>query len=537
MLTVELMGGLGNQLFQIFTLIAYSKKYNQPYLIEKKASLPGQYVTRNVYWNTLLDKLSHRLIQNTLNYPLIQERGFEYNELPLIPQDVNKPNNFKLYGYFQSYKYFQDYRNELLNELEFSAKRDAVLQKLNGNINVSNMISLHFRVGDYAKLQEYHPIMPVEYYMNAIKNIIDKRPQTEGNAEGSTQQQQTEGSTQQQQTEGNAEGSTQQQQTEGNAEVLYFCEENDIQYVTNTFITPLQTAFPSVTFVYIGKCVVSPLDDWEQMLVMSACKHHIIANSSFSWWAAYLAEPKNNKIVCYPDKWFGAGMGNKNTNDLFQSSWTKCETGIQNYLLENVYYINLEERKDRKDLVESELKKLKWKYERFNAIRLKDGRVGCSMSHLKLLEMAKAKDLEYIVIVEDDIQFMKPEQYNYMLAEFNKFMRTKNIEYDVLLLAGNLRPPIARLTNFITRIYKSWTTTGYIVKRHYYDTLINNFRNGISQLIKYPKIKGQFEIDTYWHSLQASGRWYILSPRTVTQRPNFSTIENRYTDYNYLMLD
>lgn len=502
MLTVELMGGLGNQLFQIFTLIAYSKKYNQPYLIEKKASLPGQYVTRNVYWNTLLDKLSHRLIQNTLNYPLIQERGFEYNELPVIPQDVNKPINFKLYGYFQSYKYFQDYRNDLLNELEFSAKRDAVLQKLNGNINVSNMISLHFRVGDYAKLQEYHPIMSVEYYMNAIKKIVDK-----------------------------------QQQTEGNAEVLYFCEENDIQYVTNTFITPLQTAFPSVTFVYIGKCVVSPLDDWEQMLVMSACKHHIIANSSFSWWGAYLAEPKDNKMVCYPDKWFGAGMGNKNTNDLFQSSWTKCETGIQNYLLENVYYINLEERKDRKDLVESELKKLKWKYERFNAIRLKDGRVGCSMSHLKLLEMAKAKQLEYIVIVEDDIQFMKPEQYNYMLAEFNKFMKSNNIEYDVLLLAGNLRPPIARLTNFITRIYKSWTTTGYIVKRHYYDTLINNFRDGINLLIKNPKIKGKYEIDTYWHSLQASGRWYILSPRTVTQRPNFSTIENRYTDYNYLMLD
>lgn len=511
MLTVELMGGLGNQLFQIFTLIAYSKKYNQPYLIEKKSSLPGQYVVRNVYWTNLLDKLSYRLIQNPLNYPLISEKAFEYIELPSISQDTNKMSNFKLYGYFQSYKYFQDNINEIVNELDFHKKRDDVLQKVNEKMD--DMVSLHFRVGDYAKLQDYHPIMTLEYYTNAIKVI---------QAQAAAQQAQA-----------SAEASQ-----EPELKILYFCEDNDIPFVTNTFINPLKTTFQSVTFIKAD----SKLDDWEQMLLMSACKHHIIGNSSFSWWGAYLAEARDanklySKIVCYPDKWFGAGLGNKNTNDLFPSSWTKCETGIGKYLLENVYYINLEERKDRKDLVESELKKLKWKYERFNAIRLKDGRAGCSMSHLKLLEMAKAKHLEYIVIVEDDIQFMKPEQYNYMLSEFNRFMKKNKIEYDVLLLAGNLRPPVARVNNFITRISKSWTTTGYIVKNHYYDTMIQNFKEGVNLLIKNPQIKGQYEIDTYWHKLQVKDRWFILSPRTVTQRPNFSTIENRYTDYNYLMLD
>ena len=500
MLTVELMGGLGNQLFQIFALIAYSKKYNQPFLIEKKTSLPGQYVTRNVYWNNLLDKLSYRLIQNSLQYPLIREKSFEYQELPSISQDPNNIANFKLHGYFQSYKYFQDYKNEILNDLDWNAKRDTVLQKV--NVNVKDMVSLHFRVGDYAKLQDYHPIMTLEYYTNAIK-VID--------------------------------AAQRQAQAESQMQILYFCEDNDIPFVTTTFINQLKTTFPSITFVKAD----SKLDDWEQMIAMSVCKHHIIGNSSFSWWGAYLAESSDDKIVCYPDKWFGAAAGEKNTSDLFPSSWTKCETGIgkEKYLLENVYYINLEERKDRKALVETELTKLKWKYDRFNAIRLKDGRAGCSMSHLKLLEMAKAKQLEYIVIVEDDIQFMKPEQYNYMLIEFNRFMTSNNIEHDVLLLAGNLRPPVARVTNFITRISKSWTTTGYIVKKHYYDTMIQNFKEGVNLLIKNPLVKGQYEIDTYWHKLQIKDRWYILTPRTVTQRPNFSTIENRYTDYNYLMLD
>jgi len=273
------------------------------------------------------------------------------------------------------------------------------------------------------------------------------------------------------------------------------------------------------------------------MILMSTCKHHIIANSSFSWWGAYLSNHTENKIVCYPDKWFGRDAGLKKLDDLFPSQWIKCKTDLGNYLLENVYYINLEDRKDRKELVESELIKLNWKYERFNAIRLKDGRVGCSMSHLKLLEMAKTKNLEYIVIVEDDIQFTKPEQYNYMLSEFNKFMKKYEGEYDVLLLAGNLRPPVARVSNLIYRISKSWTTTGYIVKRHYYDTLIQNIKEGINLLMKQPAIKGMYEIDSYWQKLQAKDRWYILAPRTVTQRPNFSTIENRYTDYNHLMLD
>ena len=203
------------------------------------------------------------------------------------------------------------------------------------------------------------------------------------------------------------------------------------------------------------------------------------------------------------------------------------------YNLENVYYINLEEQIERKKSVEEQLNKLQWKYECFNAIKTLNGRIGCSMSHLKLLEMAKEKNLDYIVIIEDDIQFINPEFYSNLLE---KFFDSK-INYDVLLLAGNLREPYTQINDYVLKITKSWTTTGYIVKKHYYDKLINNITESIKLLSLYPDYHCLFAVDAYWQHLQKIDNWYILLPRTITQLPGYSSIEKRYVNYNHLMLD
>lgn len=202
------------------------------------------------------------------------------------------------------------------------------------------------------------------------------------------------------------------------------------------------------------------------------------------------------------------------------------------FKLKNVYYINLDERKDRKELVEKELDTMRWEYQRFPAIKHASGRVGCSMSHLALLEMAKEKDLDYIVIVEDDIQFTNPNMYKLFLVNFFK----EEFDYDVLLLAGNIRPPIKRLAQNTFQVHKSWTTTGYIVRKHYYDTLIDNIKEGISLLVKNPK-NDYNTIDAYWMKLQEKDKWLIILPRTITQRPDHSDIEGRFTNYDHLMLD
>jgi len=204
-----------------------------------------------------------------------------------------------------------------------------------------------------------------------------------------------------------------------------------------------------------------------------------------------------------------------------------------NVILDNVYYINLDERKDRKIHVEKELNELKWNYTRFNAIKAHSGRVGCSMSHLKLLMMAKEKKMPYIVIIEDDILFTDKAKFNTLLRNFLE----GNIDFDVLLLAGNLRNPIKKITNNILKVYRSFTTTGYIVKEHYYDKIINNIKYGLNNLIKNPESHTLYAIDVIWMKLQQSDNWFICYPRTVTQLPDYSNIENTYVDYNHLMLD
>ena len=101
MISINIMGGLGNQLFQIMTAMAYSKKCENPLIIERNFYSIG-YPYRNVYWNNFLNKLERYLINTTIDLPIYNEKSFEYNELP----EISKDDNLKLCGYFQSYIYY-----------------------------------------------------------------------------------------------------------------------------------------------------------------------------------------------------------------------------------------------------------------------------------------------------------------------------------------------------------------------------------------------------------------------------------------------
>ena len=200
----------------------------------------------------------------------------------------------------------------------------------------------------------------------------------------------------------------------------------------------------------------------------------------------------------------------------------------------NVFYINLQERIDRKAQVEQQLNMVGLtNFNRFNAIKLPNGALGCSMSHLKCLQLAKERNLDHILIVEDDIIFLNPGIF---IGQVNKFLQN-NKEWDVLLIAGNNVPPYRVVDETCVQVSWCQTTTGYLIRKQYYDTLIANIKEGINMLIREPKNKIMYAIDKYWLSLQKRDTWLLLVPLTVSQREGYSNIENCVTNFTKIMID
>jgi GR25 family glycosyltransferase involved in LPS biosynthesis len=201
--------------------------------------------------------------------------------------------------------------------------------------------------------------------------------------------------------------------------------------------------------------------------------------------------------------------------------------------IKHAFYINLDSRPDRKSHVEKQLETIGIKAQRFKAIKLINGALGCSMSHLKCLELAKENGWPHILIVEDDILFTKPHIF---ISQINKFL-SNHKDFDVVLISGNNIPPYKTIDESCVQVTQCQTTTGYLVQNHYFDTLINNYRAGIKNLVEDPQKHLIYAIDKYWFNLQKFDKWYLITPLTVTQRADYSDIEKRPTNYSRAILD
>jgi GR25 family glycosyltransferase involved in LPS biosynthesis len=201
--------------------------------------------------------------------------------------------------------------------------------------------------------------------------------------------------------------------------------------------------------------------------------------------------------------------------------------------IKHAFYINLTSRPDRKQHVKSQLNTIGINADRFNAIKLPNGALGCSMSHLKCLEIAKANSWSHLLIVEDDIKFLNPDIFK---TQFNSFL-SNHKSWDVVLIGGNNVPPYTKIDDTCVKISTCQTTTGYLVNGHYFDTLIDNFRTGIKKLIDFPQEHIKYAIDKYWFQLQRRDNWFLIIPLTVTQREDYSDIEKRPTNYTSVMID
>jgi hypothetical protein len=267
MISINLIGGLGNQLFQIFAAIAYVMDNHEKLVFpEYKSDIDF----RPTYWDTLLKRLKDGVDPKLKieGMAKVSEEGFHYTQLP-------KKTNVMLVGYFQSYKYFEKQFEAIYKKLNFKMEQELIKNKY---LTLNETISLHFRIGDYTTLQLHHNILKDDYYISAISELIKRTKKSNWN-------------------------------------IIYFCEEKDNVPVKQR-MRKIKKSFPDLTF-YKAE---DNMTDWEQLLLMSCSDHNIIANSAFSWWAAYLNQ-NTSKLVCYPKTWFGAANDDKNTKDLCPPSW------------------------------------------------------------------------------------------------------------------------------------------------------------------------------------------------------------------------
>ena len=274
MITTHLMGGLGNQLFQIFNCIAYAIRHQEPFKLPiiKQDLKSAEGHDRPTYWNTFLKRLRPFLIDNIdKKLPTYQEPTFHYTEIPEI-----KNQTFLFSGYYTSYKYFEDNFATIKKMIGIEGLKNNLREKFGFN----DCISMHFRHGDYKNIQDSHPIASNQYYIDAIEHIISKT-------------------------------------NKDNWRILYFCEEQDNAAI-NIKIKILKRRFKNLKFIKGD----DKLADWQQMLSMSCCEHNIIANSTFSWWGAYFNDNKG-KTVCYPSQWFGPKLADKNTKDICPEEWIR----------------------------------------------------------------------------------------------------------------------------------------------------------------------------------------------------------------------
>jgi glycosyl transferase family 25 len=202
--------------------------------------------------------------------------------------------------------------------------------------------------------------------------------------------------------------------------------------------------------------------------------------------------------------------------------------------IKHAFYINLEHRVDRKEQVEEQLKTIGINAERFNAIKMENGAIGCSMSHLKILQDALANKLDHVLIVEDDILFLKPEVFK---PQINKFFELHGNNWDVVLLAGNNMPPYKPIDDTCIQVSRCQTTTGYLVNGHYIKVLMQNVKLGLTNLISKPSEHSKFAIDKFWFVLQGASKWFLITPLTVVQREGYSDIEKRVISYDTIMQD
>jgi len=253
--------GLGNQMFCIASTLALAAENGTI------ATFPDLRLEHYKYYG---ETIFHKL-NKVGNKDFV---SFVYNEVPYTSTIYSKipfAEGMKISGYFQSYKYFDSYKDVIINNF---TPTDEIIDKIHVKYEKylnEKITSLHIRRGDYTTRPEYYTTLDTEYYKKALELAGDTDY------------------------------------------IFIFSDDIDWCRKNINFLKNKNVIF------------VSGQTDVEDLWLMSLAQNNIIANSTFSWWAAYLNRNKNKKVV-RPTKWFGPKRTSNNTletKDLFPEEWIK----------------------------------------------------------------------------------------------------------------------------------------------------------------------------------------------------------------------
>lgn len=198
--------------------------------------------------------------------------------------------------------------------------------------------------------------------------------------------------------------------------------------------------------------------------------------------------------------------------------------------IDQIFYINLDKRTDRRAEIEQELHNIGFPPElvsRFAAIEDPIGFIGCSKSHLEVLKIARDRNYENILIFEDDFKFTITKEIFH--ANMDEFFEKYREKFDVLMLSYNLKEgePIDDLIGYCR---KAQTASGYIVHKRILDVLIATMEGALEKLIETHK-HWLYVNDVCWFSLQQTREWYYLMERAGIQRPGYSDLSNQFVNH------
>tara|TARA_B100001113_G_scaffold294207_1_gene251109 strand:- start:917 stop:1741 length:825 start_codon:yes stop_codon:yes gene_type:complete len=263
------MGRLCNQMFQYAALRGLSSKIGAEICIPYYQDAVDDGIG-NMLRTELFDSFNLKVKTGLLNNghaPVVQERFFHFDQ-ELFD---NCPDHVSLQGYFQTEKYFKHIEYQIRAEFTFLDEILEPCKELIGTI--SDPIALHIRRGDYVINSENHFNLPLEYYEAALKKFDDNR------------------------------------------NVIVFSDDSKWCHE--------QSLFDGDRFI------ISDNDDNRvDLCLMSLCNDFIIANSTYSWWGAWLSSHPNKKVIA-PVQWFGKTGYTKDhdTKDLIPETWTRISDG------------------------------------------------------------------------------------------------------------------------------------------------------------------------------------------------------------------